>query len=59
VINSFLRKLVKFHVRFEVFTVVTVKNAVLWDVGPAHAGSSLSDFSTLKMEAIRFSETSV
>jgi hypothetical protein len=26
---------------------------------PAHAGSSLSDFSTLKMEAIRSSETSV
>jgi hypothetical protein len=26
---------------------------------PAHAGSSLADFSTLKTEAIRFSETSV
>jgi hypothetical protein len=26
---------------------------------PAHAGSSLSDFSTLKMEAIRSSETSI
>jgi hypothetical protein len=26
---------------------------------PAHAGSSLTDFSTLKMEAIRYSETSV
>jgi hypothetical protein len=26
---------------------------------PAHAGSSLSDFSTMKMEAIRSSETSV
>jgi hypothetical protein len=26
---------------------------------PAHAGSSLADFSTLKMEAIRSSETSV
>jgi hypothetical protein len=26
---------------------------------PAHAGSSLADFSTLKMEAIRISETSV
>jgi hypothetical protein len=26
---------------------------------PAHAGSSLVDFSTLKMEAIRYSETSV
>jgi hypothetical protein len=26
---------------------------------PAHSGSSLADFSTMKMEAIRFSETSV
>jgi hypothetical protein len=26
---------------------------------PAHAGSSLADFSTLKVEAIHFSETSV
>jgi hypothetical protein len=26
---------------------------------PAYAGSSLSDFSALKMEAIRFSKTSV
>jgi hypothetical protein len=26
---------------------------------PAHAGSSLADFSTLKMEAIRSSETSL
>jgi hypothetical protein len=26
---------------------------------PAHAGSSLADFSTLKMEAMRFSGTSV
>jgi hypothetical protein len=57
--------------RFEVFTAVTMKNAVFWDVAlcsssvkrclqpPAHAGSSLADFSTLKMEAIRSSETSV
>jgi hypothetical protein len=51
--------------RFEVFNAVTMKNAVFWDVAscrwlqpPAHAGSSLADFSTLKMEAIRFSETS-
>jgi hypothetical protein len=35
-------------VRFEVFMAVT----------PAQAGSSLVDFSTLKMEAIRSSETS-
>jgi hypothetical protein len=66
-------------VRFEVFTAVTMKNAVFWDVAPctscvnrrfgrmyrlhlqppAHAGFSLGDFSTLKMEALRFSETSV
>jgi hypothetical protein len=46
---------------------VTMKNAVSWDVAPcsscvnrpAHADSSLADFSTLKMEAIRSSETSV
>jgi hypothetical protein len=49
-----------------------MKNAVFWDVAPckscemsssvlppAHAGSLLADFSTLKMEAIRSSETSV
>jgi hypothetical protein len=37
-----------------------MKNAVFWDVAaPAHAGSSLADFSTLKMEEIRSSETSV
>jgi hypothetical protein len=49
-----------------------MKNAVFWDVAPcrccvnrlslqppAHAGSSLADFSTLKMEAIRSSETPV
>jgi hypothetical protein len=35
---------------------------ILWDINlllPAHAGSSLADFSTLKMEAICSSETSV
>jgi hypothetical protein len=37
---------------FEAFTAVTMQP-------PAHAGSSLADFSTLKMEAIRSSETSV
>jgi hypothetical protein len=64
-------KLVTSFVRFEVFTTVTMKNAVFWDVAlcrycvnrrlqkPAHAGSSLADFSTLKMEAIRSSETLV
>jgi hypothetical protein len=83
-------------VRFEVFTVVTMKKAVFWDVAPcrscvnrrfrgmyrlhlqgriqeeitndpvsvapAHAGSPFTDFffcSTLKMEAIHSSETSV
>jgi hypothetical protein len=41
-------------------TIKVLKNAVFWDVAPpAHAGSSLADFSTLKMEAIRSSETSV
>jgi hypothetical protein len=47
----------------EVFTAVTMNNAVFWDKAPcrscAHAGSSLADFYTLKMEAIRSSETSV
>jgi hypothetical protein len=44
---------------------VTTKNAVFWDVAPCslqppvHAGSSLADFSTMKIEAKRFSETSV
>jgi hypothetical protein len=33
-----------------------MQNAVFWDVVPC---SSLADFSTLKMEAIRSSETSV
>jgi hypothetical protein len=42
-----------------------MKNAVFWDVAPcslqppAQADFSLADFSTLKMEAMRFSETSV
>jgi hypothetical protein len=44
-----------------------MKNAVLWDVAscrscvnrPAHAGSSLVDFSIMKLEAIRSSEMSV
>jgi hypothetical protein len=39
-----------------------MKNAVFWGVAPCrygHAGSSIADFSTLKMEAIRSSETSV
>jgi hypothetical protein len=78
-------------VRFEVFTAVTMKNAVFWDVAPcrsclnrrfggtyhihlqsrkisergtsrwlpAHAASSLADFSTLKMKVILSCETSV
>jgi hypothetical protein len=46
-------------VGFEVFTAVTMKNAVFWGVVAAHAGSSLADFSTLKMDAIRSSQTSV
>jgi hypothetical protein len=53
------------YVRFEVFTAVTTKNAVFWDVAlcrlqpPAHAHSLLTDFSILKTEAIRSSEMSV
>jgi hypothetical protein len=46
--------------------VVTMKNVVFWDVAlcrslqsAAHAGSSLADFSTLKMDAIGSSDTSV
>jgi hypothetical protein len=75
----------KVNIRFEVFTAVTMKNAVFSDVAPrrscvnrrfrgtyrlhlqgrkiceppAHAGSSLTDFSILMIEAIRSSETSV
>jgi hypothetical protein len=54
------------YVRFEVFRAVTMKYAVFWDVEPcsfckppACAGSSLTDFSTLKMEVIRSTETLV
>jgi hypothetical protein len=81
------------YVRFEVFTAVTMKNAVFWDVTPCIScvnrrfggkyrlhlqgrkirqqgtivswwlqtapGFTLADFSTLKIEAIRSSETSV
>jgi hypothetical protein len=43
-----------------------MKNAVFWDMAPCRScvnrrfeGSSLVDFSTLMMEAIRSSETSV
>jgi hypothetical protein len=62
-------------VRFKVSTAVTIQKVVFWDVAlcrycvnqrfgaPVHAGSSLADFllfsSTLKIEAIRSSETSV
>jgi hypothetical protein len=58
------------YIRFEVFTAVTMKNVVFWDLTPcrfcvnrslqppAYAGSSLADFFTLKMEEIRSSETS-
>jgi hypothetical protein len=45
----------------------TLKNAIFWDVepcrscaaAPAHAGSLLAEVSTLKLEAIFSSETSV
>jgi hypothetical protein len=77
----------KRHISFEVFTMVTMKNAIFWDVAPCRScvnrlfggtyrlhlqgrkirgwGTSVSrwlqtaDFSTLKMEVIRTSETSV
>jgi hypothetical protein len=52
---------------------MTIKNAILWDVAPcrsrvnrrfglhplSYVGSSLADFSPIKMEVIRSSETSV
>jgi hypothetical protein len=47
------------YVRFQVFTAVTMKNVVFCLQPPAQPGSSLADFSTLKMEAIHSSETSV
>jgi hypothetical protein len=47
------------NVRFEVITAVTMKNAFYWDVQTAHTGTLLLDFSTLKMETIHSSETSV
>jgi hypothetical protein len=83
-LSSGILKTRKHNVRFDVFTAVTMKNAIFWDVAscrpcvnrrfggtfrlhlqdcslqtPAYAGSSLADFSTLKIEAIRSSETSV
>jgi hypothetical protein len=47
------------YVRIDVFTAVTMKNAVFWDMPPAQADCTLADLSTLKMEAISSSETSV
>jgi hypothetical protein len=68
------------EVGFEVFTAVTMKNAVFWDVAPCrscvnrhfrgtyrlhfqgrkiHERGFLTDFSTLKMETIHSSKTSV
>jgi hypothetical protein len=40
---------------YPISTLILIMSRLL----PAHAGSSLADFSTLKMEAIRSSETSV
>jgi hypothetical protein len=61
-----------FHVRIEVFTAVTMKNAVFWDVAPcgccknrhqllvtSNIVSSSPLLVTLMMEAIRSSETSI
>jgi hypothetical protein len=42
---------------FEFSRVFSTSDSVCWQ--PAHAGSSLADFSTLKMEAISSSELSV
>jgi hypothetical protein len=42
-----------------VYLVCTEFRSLLSLQPPAHAGSSLADFSTLKMEAIRSSETSI
>jgi hypothetical protein len=46
--------LVPFIAYTEIYSVMTsnlLKNAVFWDVAPpAHTGSSLADFSTLKMK---------
>jgi hypothetical protein len=58
------------YVGFEVFRVVIMKNAVFWVMAPCiscvnwllpplHVVSWLGDFSTMKMKAIRSSETSV
>jgi hypothetical protein len=49
-------------VKFEVFTAVTMKNAVFWDVAlhpPSLTGFSLADFSTLKMGVVHSSKTPV
>jgi hypothetical protein len=42
-----------------VWTDVSEEHISIFRVEPAHAGSSLADFSTLKIEAIHSSETSV
>jgi hypothetical protein len=52
-------------VGFDVFTAMTMKNAVFLDMAPcslpppAHCGSLLADISTLKIEVIRSTETSI
>jgi hypothetical protein len=63
----------RYFVRFEVFKAVTMKNAVFWDVAPCRycvnrrfggtyrlhlQGIKIQESITLKMEAIRSSETS-
>jgi hypothetical protein len=68
-------EIISFYIEFDVFTAVTMKNAVFWDVPPCRScvnrrcgcwlqppalpGFSFADFSTLKMETILSSETSV
>jgi hypothetical protein len=48
----------EYYVRFEVFTAVTLKYGVFWNVTPKVVPSS-STLVTLMMEALRSSETSV
>jgi hypothetical protein len=44
----------------EFVSVIILKNAVFWDLVPGRSSvSSLADFSTLKIEAISSSETSI
>jgi hypothetical protein len=54
-----LRSSASYAFSFEHFLNEECPSSGMWLQPPAYAGSSLADFSTLKMEAIRSSETSV